>query len=96
MTKWKQAEGKDQAGTEIMQEGCTAAYQEKHPGKYQGLGRRVARIICDGIYMQGKSAGFADGSCRVRVRDREEGRMPLSSSQSWLGVWTSWHGHQHR
>lgn len=53
MTKWKQAEGKDQAGTEIMQEGCTAAYQEKDPGKYQGLGRRVARIICNGIYLQG-------------------------------------------
>lgn len=53
MTKWKQAEGKDQAGTEIMQEGCTAAYQEKDPGKYQDLGRRVARIICNGIYLQG-------------------------------------------
>lgn len=37
MTKWKQAEGKDQAGTEIMQEGFTAADQEKDPGKYQGL-----------------------------------------------------------
>lgn len=53
MTKWKQAEGKDQAGTETMQEGCTAAYQEKDCEKYQGLSRRVARSTCDGIYLQG-------------------------------------------